>query len=407
MTIYRPSGIKKYYHLAKRLLAKKWLSLWNPTQLAITGSQGKTSITDMTTRVLSTIGSTVRTDLILDTTFNIPITALRVTPWTRYLIWELGIDHPGEMEYHLDIVHPTIACITGISPVHTDAEHMGSLDTLIKEKRKLIEILPTNGTAILNHDDEHVKKMAPFTKAQIKWYGADSQCDISVDLNTIKVTFEGTSAQFHRGNQSFTIQTGLIGVHHAQTIMASYLLVASVTHFDILDTFFKTVAGMQPLRGRMSVEKGPMNTILLNDALRANPESTNAGLKTLETIEYSNGQKIAVIGEMGELENPKEEHQKTGELIAQLKIDFILGIGLLRKHTINSAIENGFPETKTAYAEDVFQAAEILKTTLKPCDLWYLKGSLLRNYKRIVQLLNHESVCCKSIMCPYEHCGYH
>ena len=149
-----------------------------------------------------------------------------------------------------------------------------------------------------------------------------------------------------------------------------------------------------------------MNTILLNDSLRANPHSTNAGLKTLEMIEYSTGKKIAVIGEMGELEHPEQEHKKTGELLAKLKIDFVIGIGPLRKYTIDEAIKQGFPKEKTAYAEDVFQASELLKSTLQSGDLWYLKGSLLRNYKRIIQLLNNEKICCSQVMCPYEHCGY-
>ena len=81
-------------------------------------------------------------------------------------------------------------------------------------------------------------------------------------------------------------------------------------------------------------------------------------------------------------------------------------IGPLRKHTLDSAIENGFPKEKIGYAEDVFEAAEKLKKILKQHDLWYLKGSLLRNYKRIVQLLNGEKVCCDKVLCPYEHCGY-
>ncbi|MDP4011151.1 MAG: Mur ligase family protein [Candidatus Roizmanbacteria bacterium] len=406
MAIYTPQGIKKQYHLAKRFFAKKWLSRWNPTQLAITGSQGKTSVTYMTQEVLSLIGSTVCTDLALDTTFNVPITALKVMPWTKYLIWELGIDHPGEMAHHLEIAKPSIGCVTGISPVHTDEEHMGSIETLITEKRKLIEALPTDGIAILNNDDVHVQKMADHTKAKIKWYGSSTDCDMSVDLDSIQVSLEGTSATFRLQNKEFVLKTGLIGVHHVYTIMASYLLAYSASKKYIVDIFQEKISHIKPLRGRMNMEKGPLNTTLLNDSLRANPQSTNTGLKTLELIKYEKGKKIAVIGEMGELEHPEAEHRKTGELLSKLNIDFVIGIGPLRKFTIDEAIKNGFPKEKTAYAEDIFQAAKLLESMLKPGDLWYLKGSLLRNYKRIVQLLNGEEVCCGEVMCPYDHCGY-
>lgn len=188
--------------------------------------------------------------------------------------------------------------------------------------------------------------------------------------------------------------------------MASYLLAYSASKKYIVDIFQEKISHIKPLRGRMNMEKGPLNTTLLNDSLRANPQSTNTGLKTLELIKYEKGKKIAVIGEMGELEHPEAEHRKTGELLSKLNIDFVIGIGPLRKFTIDEAIKNGFPKEKTAYAEDIFQAAKLLESMLKPRDLWYLKGSLLRNYKRIVQLLNNENVCCKEVMCPYEHCGY-
>ena len=109
---------------------------------------------------------------------------------------------------------------------------------------------------------------------------------------------------------------------------------------------------------------------------------------------------------MGELESPVEEHKKTGYEIAKFKPDFVVGIGLLRKHTLETAVKAGYPKEKTAYAVNITEATEILKKILKSQDLWYLKGSLLRNYKRIPQLLNEEKICCEAILCPYSHCGY-
>ena len=156
----------------------------------------------------------------------------------------------------------------------------------------------------------------------------------------------------------------------------------------------------------MNVEKGPLHTIVLNDSLRANPESTKSGLETLVRMQYTVGRKIAVIGEMGELEKPEDEHKKTGDILADLMPDVVLCIGPLRQFTIKQALEKGYPKDRMYYAKDVFEAAEILRKILKPGDLWYLKGSLLRNYKRILQLLNEEKVCCNAVLCPYEHCGY-
>lgn len=406
MSLYQPTGIKKIFHNTRRFLAKNWLLFQPATQIAITGSQGKTNTTNLITYVCKYFGSTVVTDINLDTSFNVPITALKVRPWTKYVVWELGIDHPGEMDQHLQIAQPTIGIITGISPVHTDKEHMGSLETLIAEKRKLIEILPKSGTAILNFDDTNVRGMASFTKAKVEWYDSDSTSDMYVDPESIQLSLEGTQATFHFHGATFDIKTKLVGIHHIQNLMAAYLLMMVIQPNATSVQFNEIIAPIVPLKGRMSIDKGPLNTILLNDSLRANPASTFAGLDSLNRIEYKNGRKIAVIGEMGELEKPEEEHRKTGEQIAKLKLDYVLVIGPLRKFTIDQAVKNGFPKEKIDYATDVFEAAEKLKAILKPNDLWYLKGSLLRNYKRIVQLLNGEQVCCHEVLCPYEHCGY-
>lgn len=145
---YTPPPHKKAYHDTRRTIAKLWMHLMHPIQIGITGSQGKTSTTKIITAVARHLGPTVSTDTNLDTNFNVPITALKINPFTKYVVWELGIDHPGEMERHLEIAHLDIGIETGISPVHTDAEHMGSLETLIKEKRKLIESLSPDGITL-------------------------------------------------------------------------------------------------------------------------------------------------------------------------------------------------------------------------------------------------------------------
>jgi UDP-N-acetylmuramoyl-tripeptide--D-alanyl-D-alanine ligase len=407
MTVYEPQGLKKIFHYFRRVAAKNWLSRMPGVQIAITGSQGKTSTTQIITNICQSFGETVATDLNLDTTFNLPITALRVKPSTKYIVWELGIDHPGEMARHLEIAKPKIAVITGISPVHTDAEHMGSLKKLIEEKRRLIEVLPTDGTALLNYDDEHVRGMAKFTKAKVVWYGSDpKKCDVWVDRKSVNVSLEGTTAAFATKDSKFEIKTRLMGIHTVYNIMVGYLVMKAINSRGTYTDFQRIMNQVEPLRGRMNVEPGPFNTVVINDSLRANPQSTYTGLRTLDEISYTKGRKIAVIGEMGELERPEEEHKKTGRQIAKMKFDYVLCIGPLRKLTVDEAIKNGFPKNKIEFAENVFEAADKLKTLLKTNDLWYLKGSLLRNYKRILQILNGEKVCCDATLCPYNHCGY-
>ncbi|MBI2641618.1 UDP-N-acetylmuramoyl-tripeptide--D-alanyl-D-alanine ligase [Candidatus Roizmanbacteria bacterium] len=391
--IYNPPFYKRLFHSTRRFLAKHWLSLMPATQIAITGSQGKTITTRVISNVLSSIGPTVVTDVNLDTIYNVPITAVHVTPWTKFAVFELGIDQPNEMDFHLEIVKPTIGVITGISPVHTDKEHLGSLENLVKEKRKLIEALPQNGYAILNYDDVNVRNMAAYTKAKILWYGTDpKQCDVWADPASVKVSLKGTEFKLtsraksrDKNDIALGISTKLIGRHHIYTIMAAFLVYKTVSDSTDFNRFQQILTDLTPLLGRMGVERGPLDTIILNDSLRANPTSTAAGLKTLSQI-YHQGKKIAVLAEMGELENPEEEHKKIGKLLSPLAIDVIIGIGPQQQLVINEL--NKYKTKKIAfYAKDVYDAAEILKKIIKNGDLIYLKGSLFRHVERVLHIL--------------------
>jgi len=461
--MYQPQGLKKLYHQTRRLIAKNWLKFCHPTQIGITGSQGKTNTTQTLAKILSQIAPTVVTDVNLDTNFNVPITALKVTPWTKYVVFELGVDHIGEMDKHLEIVKPKIGLITGISPVHTDNEHFGSLENLIREKRKLIENLPdekNGGVAILNYDDKNVRNMASFTKAKVIFYGADKKyCQYYFDKSSIKVSSKGTvfkiyykdyypstldwenkfisesnylskflpehscHPEFISGSQkkmlkqvqhdkkiinSFIISTKLIGLHHPPNLTAVFAILKILfPNNPKIDSIFATIVSkIEPLRGRMNIEKGPMETILLNDSLRANPKSTDEGLKTFYQIEYKKGRKIAILGVMGELYDPIKEHKKTAKTLINYPPDVVVGVGEYRRYTIDEAKKLGFPKDKLFFAKDVFEAAEILKKIIKPGDFLYLKSSLLRNLWRIIKILNNQPVCCRQEFCPYEHCRF-
>lgn len=410
---YTPPYYKKPFHSFRRFVAQKWLSHMPALQIAVTGSQGKTTTTDIIHHLLKIDGPTVCTDINLDTTYNVPITALRVAPWSRFALFELGVDHPHEMDQHLEIVKPKIAVITGISPVHTDQEHFGSLENLIKEKRKLIEALPSDGYAILNGDDKNVRSMASYTKAHIIFYGRNTDNDIYA--SDIKVTLEGTSFNIHLSKlrieklpESLSISTSLIGPHHIYTIMSSLsvmLIIQKMSHMRLSpNKYINLIKNIKPLSGRMSVENGPLGTMLLNDSLRANPTSTTAGLQTLSFLDHP-GKKIAVLAEMGELEMPEEEHEKIGTLISQLSIDKVVLIGPLHRYTKEKAITDGFDHSSIYWTENVVQAAHILKTIINTGDLIYLKGSLLRHVERVPMILNGENVKCKIGICPfYHHC---
>ncbi len=402
---YKPNPLKQLFHASRRTAAKAWLSLMPAVQIAITGSQGKTNASSALYHILSSLALTVRTDLNLDTVYNVPITALKIRPATRCCVFELGIDHIGEMDLHLGIVRPKIAIVTGVSPVHTDAEHLGSFQNLLREKGKLVQSLPENGTAILNGDNPDVRKMARRTKARTVFYGTGPENDIvssGISVNLSGTRFTVTDRVFEKGKR-FSVQVPLVGRHNAYTLMAAYAVYRTLGYADT-QRFVQLSSGLNPLAGRMSVEPGPLGATLLNDSLRANPASVTSGLETVSQLSAP-GRKIAVLAEMGELENPGQEHEKIGRLIAGLDLDYVVGIGPLHKHTIRGARAGGFPDNRIALARDVKEAASVLNTVIRKNDLLYVKGSLLRHVERVLMLLEGKKVVCEAVTCPfYHHC---
>lgn len=400
MSDHKPNPIKQIFHKSRRFVAQKWLSLIPTTQIAITGSQGKTNTSCLIKKILAK-KMTITTDINLDTIYNVPITALRVKPWTKYAVFELGVDHIGEMDRHLEIVKPKIVIVTGISSVHTDDEHLGSLENLIAEKTKLVRALPKNGFAILNWDDENVRGMAKHTQATVLFYGTDRKnCHAYFAPRECEVTLSGLKFTLHDKSKNISIETGLIGLHHASNICAVYLL-CKVLNFP-LDKFLKKVKEIKPLHGRMSMEDGPCGTTILNDSLRANPVSTAMGLKTLSAIKHKGGKKIAILAEMGELKDPKFEHSEIGKLISKLSIDEVINIGPNQKYVFNEIKK----PVKKHYAGDVIEAGEILKKISKKGDLIYLKGSLLRHVERVLYVFDGKKVSCKLVSCDnYYSCS--
>lgn len=393
---------KQPYHRTRRLIAKIWLQLFPQlTIIGITGSHGKTNTTRAIAQVLSEKYRTLQTDLNLDTVYNLPITLLKLRPWQQKLVLEFGVDHKGEMDFHLSLVKPSIAVITGINPTHSDPELLGSLAKVIEEKSKLLEALEENEMAIMNWDDGEVRKMAKKTKAKVLWYGTSPKCDFWA--GKINVDFSGTTFLLHHQNKKMSLKTGLIGRHFVLSCLAA----AAIGKLQGLswDEIKRGLAKLKPLKGRISIEKGPQNSILINDALRANPSSTIAGLQVLVDLP-TKGKRIAVLGEMGELGNSAESgHREIGRKVAELKIDYLVSIGPLQKYTAEEAKKSGMKEEKIFWVKDVHQAAQVLDKILKKGDLFYLKGSLLRHMERVLLILKRKKVGCRVANCHfYQQC---
>jgi UDP-N-acetylmuramoyl-tripeptide--D-alanyl-D-alanine ligase len=392
--------MKNLFHQARRDLAKLWLDInLQLTVVGITGSYGKTATVRAIAEVLSGKFSVNRTDLNLDTIYNLPITILKTKIWNEVLVLEYGVDHRDEMDLHLSLVKPKIAVLTGITPVHADEEHLGSLENVVAEKRKLVEAIPADGLAVFNYDDELVRKVGQQFKKRKVFYGTSQKADVWADK--IKIDLQGTEFELQDGKEKFLVKTPLLGYPAVYASLVAYVVGKELGIEK--EKILAKLAPLEPLPGRLSLEPGPRETILINDARRANPASTIAGLKSLAEFP---GRKVAVLGEMGELgEYSEKMHRLVGEEAARMKLDIIVGVGPLTRFVVEAAEKAGMKKNQLFWAPDVKEAAEKLEKILKEGDLLYLKASLLRHLERILLLLKGEEVCCTETVCHhYQPC---
>jgi UDP-N-acetylmuramoyl-tripeptide--D-alanyl-D-alanine ligase len=386
--------IKTLFHNWERNAAKKIIAQKPDLKIiGITGSYGKTNTSVAVVSLLKEKHSVLATDLNLDTIYNVPKTILKLKD-ESHLVLELGVDHPDEMLTHLEIARPTVGVITGIAPVHADSEHLGSLEGIVKEKGHLLEILPETGWAIMNWDDKNVRDMVNKTKAQVIRYGLNKDhCNLYA--SDIKVDFDGASFKLHvqkldelTTEKNIEIKTPLIGRQHAYTVLAAAAV--SLTQGLTLKEIADGAKKLEPLEGRVSIEKGPMGTTLINDSRRANITSTLAGLEVLHDLPGK--RKIAILGQMAEMGKYEETgHREVGRKVAELKPDFLVCVGPATRFIVAEAVKE-LPEDRVRYCTDVFEAADKLKPILQDGDLVYLKGSLLRHMERIILLLEGKKV---------------
>ncbi len=391
--------LKNVFHFCRRQLARFWLLLHpNVVIVGVTGSYGKTNTVRAIAAALKGQKNCLTSDINLDTVYNLPITLLKINRQTEMVILEYGVDHRGEMAFHLNLVQPDIAVLTGITPVHADKGLLGSLEGIIQEKTQLIKAADK---IVLNWDDKQIRQIGEGLEKKFISYGRKKGADYQA--KNVKLTKKGIKLEAHWQNQQQTIHSQLLGRHFAQEIMAA-LAVANLLEADLHQSA-QQLEKLAPLPGRMSLEKGPRGSTLINDSLRANPASTKAGLETLAEFPHS-GQRIAVLGEMGELGKFKQEkHYQIGQVATQSNLDYLITIGPATKHIIAGAVANGFPKDKAIYCESHRQVAAALEPLLNANTLWYLKGSLLKHMERIILILEGEKVDCTRISCHnYNHC---
>ncbi|MFC0221275.1 UDP-N-acetylmuramoyl-tripeptide--D-alanyl-D-alanine ligase [Nocardioides zeicaulis] len=343
--------------------------------LAMTGSQGKTGTKDYLAHVLGEAGPTVATRGNFNNELGVPLTVLRATPETRYLVVEMGARGVGHIALLCSIAPPRVAAVLNVGSAHIG--EFGSREAIAQAKGEIVEALGPDGTAVLNADDELVAAMAVRTRATVTTFGAgpvDGPVDVSVDELTSDELGRLSFELHHRGSGA-TVHLTQVGDHQWRNAAAAAAM-ALAAGLD-LDTVAESLTDAGPAsRWRMELSERADGLVVLNDAYNANPESVRAALDTLAGIGARSGRRtVAVLGEMRELgDGSAAAHEAVGAHAGTLGVDVVVSVGPVADG-ISSGYAAARPDGVAVPTEGRDAAADWLRHNVSAADVVLVKAS--------------------------------
>ena len=309
--------------------------------IAITGSNGKTSTKDFTAAVLAERFRVVKTEGNLNNHIGLPQTILRASSRHEMGVFELGMNHPGEIAPLAGIAGPDAAIITNIGVAHIGL--MGGREAIAREKGMLAEAVGPEGHVVLNADDEFSKAIGARTRARVVFAGIG--CG-EVRVTEIRPQPGGSRFTLQAGGESVEGWLDVPGVHMIQN---ATLAVAAGRVFGL--TLAECVIGLQkapPARGRLE-PKTVSGIRFLDDSYNANPDSMLVAIRTLVHMPDS-VRRIAVLGQMNELGDETESgHRQVGEAAAREALHCVISVGELAAQITDAAREGGVSRPSTAH----------------------------------------------------------
>ena len=306
--------------------------------IALTGSQGKTTVKDMLGSILNNSADCLTTKANFNNTIGVPLTLLKLEKQHKYAVIEMGASAAAEIAFSVSATEPDIALITNASPTHI--EGFGSLQGIVTAKGEIIDGLKKDGVMVLNADDAYVSDWSARAagKRSVRFSYENTAGDAQYFASEITRRGDGTSSfNLHtpKGEQVLSIR--FLGKHNVLNAIAASAVAmeagASLTDIE------EGLAELNPVPGRLSRLSGMNGCHLIDDSYNANPESFSAAIDVLSRFP---GQKILVMGDMNELGiDTDSAHRRIGRNAAGAGIDALWATGEKSKLAIDAYADRG------------------------------------------------------------------
>lgn len=358
-------------------LASAWRKELPCRAVMITGSSGKTTTKDFTTAVLSSGLRVTATQGNYNNNIGFPLTILRASRADEVAIWELGMNHRGEIAPLAELGKPDIAIITNIGTAHIG--NLGSRNRIAEEKGDLLAALPEHGLAILPASDDFFETLSGRTKARVMSVGIE--CG-HLQAKNLKMNNVGTNFEIIFEKKSYPAFLSVPGKHMVSNALLA--LAAGMACGIELKQGIAALENLEASKSRLSISEH--NGIhLIDDSYNANPDSMEAALATMASFS-SRGRRVAVLGRMGEMGDYAEQgYRRVGK--AATCLDILITVGLETSTMAQVARDAGVPKVYEVLNNN--EASELLLSLTKPGDLVLIKGSSIAKMGEVIEALMH------------------
>jgi UDP-N-acetylmuramoyl-tripeptide--D-alanyl-D-alanine ligase len=359
--------------------------------VAVTGSVGKTGTKEALRLVLGRQGETHASAASYNNHWGVPLSLALMPQSAKFGVFEIGMNHAGEITPLVKLVRPHVAMITTIAPVHL--EFFGTLDAIADAKAEIFLGVEPGGAAVINADTPQFARLKAAAQVaginEIISFGERADADarlmkvsLQADTSTVHAHILGHDVTYKLGAPGRHMVDNSLGVLAAAHLLGADLALAALALADL-----RPPAG----RGqRMTIDVPGGTVLLIDESYNANPTSVRAALALLGQMPMQGlGRRIAVLGDMLEL-GPEgaKLHAHLSEAVLQHSIDLVYCAGPLMK-----SLWDALPsERRGGYAENSAALEPVVLNAIMAGDAVMVKGSLGSRMGRIVKALQRRSV---------------
>jgi UDP-N-acetylmuramoyl-tripeptide--D-alanyl-D-alanine ligase len=359
--------------------AHAWRKSFVGPVVGITGSNGKTTVKEMTGAILAQLGPCLVTQGNLNNHIGVPLTLCRLDDSHRTAVIEMGANHQREIAHLAAIGAPDIGLVINAGPAHL--EGFGGIEGVARGKGEMFEAIGSLGTAVINADDRFAAFWHGLARraGRVVTFGVRERADVSASAVRSELSGEQfvTAFELRTPDGTRAVRLALAGEHNVMNALAA--TAAAMAAGASLDQVVRGLESVSAVSGRLELKPTRRGARLIDDAYNANPGSLRAGLQALKGI---GGERWLVLGEMAELgEEGPRLHAEMGALARECGVTRVFAVGVGSKPAV-AAFGDG-----AEWFASTDALLEALLPELRPGLTLYVKGSRVNRLERVTAAL--------------------